>query len=124
MTAALKHIGLGFLVIVIAMAMLQPDSNEPAQLSVTQDHCMMKTLAVDQPAKDLEPLVQPDSNPEPNTSEAAMSGNCQSMSSFILSTHELTLPSPAITGRTDDAYASQYTFLIDDRTSDPPRKHS
>lgn len=124
LTATIKNISLSFLVLVIVMAALQPDSDEHTQLSVSRNDCMVKTLLLDQPTKDLDPFVQLDSDTESKRSKAALAGSCQSVSSFILNTHDLTLPPPAITGRTNDFSTSQYSFLIDDRTSDPPRKLS
>jgi len=104
---------------------MQPNTvKQHAEQSISQSSCMTKALLLDKKTNNFQQILQYGGNPDQKRSDRAMTGSCQSMSSFVVKTNDLLLPAPAITGRTYDSSTSQYAFLIDDRTSDPPKDHS
>jgi len=104
---------------------MQPNTvKQHAEQSISQSSCMTKALLLDQTTNNFQQVLQYGNNPDQKSSDAAMTGNCQSMSFFFVTTDDLVLPPPAITGRTYNSSVSQYAFLIDDRTSDPPKDNS
>ena len=121
MTTTIKHISIGVLTLAILFIAMQPNTvKQHAEQSISQSSCMIKALLLDQATNNFQQILEYGNSPDQKSSEA-MTGNCQTMSSFVVTTNDYVLTAPAISGRTYDSSRSQYAFLIDDRTSDPPK---